>query len=156
MQYQVNQLAQSEGIKVHFEVEGEVENLPADMEVAIYRILQEALNNVRRHANATEVGVSVIFTDDQIILTVKDNGQGFEVPEAMTDFASGGSFGMMGLQERAQLFGGNVVVQSEPAKGTTVHLVIPQQSKLSRLEFSKRLATPNSRVQSSSLIVDKS
>jgi signal transduction histidine kinase len=125
------------------------------MEVTIYRIMQEALNNVRKHASATEVGVSVIFTDDQIILTVKDDGQGFEVPEAMTDFASSGSFGMMGLQERAQLFGGNVVVQSEPEKGTTVHLVIPRQSKLSQLEFRKRLATPNSRIQSSSLVVDK-
>ena len=156
IQYQVNQLAQSEGIvDVHFHVEGEIGELPADMEVSIYRILQETLNNVKKHANATEVKVTGIFFEDQIILTVKDNGQGFEVPEAMTDFASSGSFGMMGLQERAQLFGGNLVVQSEPNKGTTVHLVIPRHSKLSQLEIGETLSSPNSRTQSSRLVVDK-
>jgi len=156
IQYQVNQLAQSEGIvDVHFHVEGEIGELPADMEVSIYRILQETLNNVKKHANATEVKVTGIFSEDQIILTVKDNGQGFEVPEAMTDFASSGSFGMMGLQERAQLFGGNLVVQSEPNKGTTVHLVIPRHSKLSQLEIGETLSSPNSRTQSSRLVVDK-
>ncbi len=155
IQYQVNQLAQSEGIDVHLHVEGESRDLPADMEVAIYRILQETLNNVKKHAAATQVNVSAIFSEDQIILTVQDNGQGFEVPEAMTDFASSGSFGMMGLQERAQLFGGNVVVQSEPAKGTTIHLVIPRQSKLSQLEIHTPLIAPNAKLQSSSLIVDK-
>jgi signal transduction histidine kinase len=156
IQYQVNQLAQSEGIvDVHFHVEGEIGELPADMEVSIYRILQETLNNVKKHANATEVKVTGIFSEDQIILTVKDNGQGFEVPEAMTDFASSGSFGMMGLQERAQLFGGNLVVQSEPNKGTTVHLVVPRHSKLSQLEIGETLSSPNSRTQSNRLVVDK-
>ncbi len=155
IQYQVNQLAQSEGIDVHFHVEGEIGELPADMEVSIYRILQETLNNVKKHANATEVKVTGIFSEDQIILTIKDNGQGFEVPEAMTDFASSGSFGMMGLQERAQLFGGNLVVQSEPNKGTTVHLVIPRHSKLSQLEIGETLSSPNSRTQNSRLVVDK-
>ena len=155
IQYQVNQLAQSEEIDLHFHVEGEIGELPADMEVSIYRILQETLNNVKKHANATEVKVTGIFSEDQIILTVKDNGQGFEVPEAMTDFASSGSFGMMGLQERAQLFGGNLVVQSEPNKGTTVHLVIPRHSKLSQLEIGETLSSPNSRTQSSRLVVDK-
>lgn len=155
MQYQVNQLAHSEGIDVHFHVEGEARELPADMEVAIYRILQETLNNVRKHADATEVKVSAIFSEEQIILTVHDNGRGFEVPEAMTDFASSGSFGMMGLQERAQLFSGNVVVQSEPTNGTTIHLVIPRQSKLSQLEIPVPLVTPNAKPQNSSLIVDK-
>ena len=155
MQYQVSQLAQSEGIDIHLHVEGEARELPADMEIAIYRILQETLNNIKKHAEATEVNVSAIFSEDQIILTVHDNGRGFEVPEAMTDFASSGSFGMMGLQERAQLFGGNVVVQSAPANGTTIHLVIPRQSKLSQLELHVPLATPNAKLQNSSLIVDK-
>ena len=155
MQYLVNQLAHSEGVDVLLSVEGETGALPSDMEVAIYRILQETLNNVKKHANATEVNVSVIFSEDQIILTVHDNGQGFEVPEAMTDFASTGSFGMMGLQERAQLFNGNVVVQSEPAKGTTVHLVVPRQSKLSQLEIHAPLSVANAKVKSSNLIADK-
>lgn len=136
MQYLVNQLAQTEGIEVSLKVDGEFEGLPADLEVTIYRILQEALNNVRKHAHATQVNVSAKFTKRQVRLTVQDNGRGFEVPESLTDFASNGSFGMMGLQERAHLFGGNVVVHSKPDKGTTIHLVMPRQAELPQLEIS--------------------
>ncbi|MBN1992240.1 MAG: HAMP domain-containing protein [Anaerolineae bacterium] len=127
MQYLVNQLAQSEGIEVNLQVEGKVEELPADLEVAIYRILQEALSNVRKHAHATQVDVLAQFTPRQVRLTVEDNGCGFQVPESLTDFASDGNFGMMGLQERARLFGGNVAVESAPNQGTKIELIIPRQ-----------------------------
>lgn len=135
MQYLVNQLAQSEGIDVNFEVEGEIEGLSNDMEVAIYRILQETLNNVKKHAEATTVNVVAKITPRRIYLTVKDNGRGFEVPEAMTDFASSGSFGIMGLQERAQLFGGDVIIRSQPDQGTTVHMVMPRQTEPAPFEI---------------------
>lgn len=128
MQYLVNQLAQSEGIEVNFKIDGDPEGLTNDMEVAIYRILQEALNNVKKHARATEVNVWTQFSKRYVRLTVQDNGQGFEVPEAITDFASAGNFGMMGLQERAQLFGGDVTILSTPGKGTTIRLVMPRQA----------------------------
>lgn len=131
MQYLVNQLVQHEGIEVHFECEGTPEGLPTDMEVAIYRILQEALNNVKKHAEATEVQVLVQFTNRQIILMVQDNGHGFDMPESITDFAGRGSFGVMGLQERAQLFGGKIEVESKRNEGTTIRLIIPRQSDLS-------------------------
>jgi len=130
MQYQLNQLAQSDGIEVNFTVDGEAEDLPAEMEVAIYRILQEALNNVRRHAHATRVDVSARFTPREVKMTVFDNGKGFEVPESLTDFASNGSFGMMGLQERAMLFEGDIFVQSAPGQGTTVQLTMPRRKDL--------------------------
>jgi signal transduction histidine kinase len=135
MQYQVNQLAQTEGIEVNLNVDGEAEGLPADMEVAIYRILQEALNNVKKHAHATRVDVSAMFTAREIKLTVYDNGKGFEVPETLTDFASNGSFGMMGLQERAMLFGGNIYVHSALDEGTTVQLVMPRHPDLTALDI---------------------
>ncbi len=128
MQYLVNQLAQSEGIKVSFVVEGQANSLPTDMEVAIYRILQETLNNIKKHAQATEVSVSAEFTEKEIVLTVQDNGRGFEVPETLTDFASSGSFGIMGLQERAELFGGSLTLQSQSYEGTTVRLVMPRHT----------------------------
>ena len=142
MQYLVNQLAQSEGIEVNLEVEGKIEDLPTDVEVAIYRILQEALNNIKKHAHASWVNVVAQFTPQQIELTVRDNGRGFEVPETLTDFASNGSFGMMGLQERARLFGGNVFVQSAPKQGTIVQLIIPRQ--LPDFEISPVLTSPES------------
>ena len=124
MQYLVNQLNQSEGIEVKLEVDGNPDGLLPDMEVAIYRILQETLNNVRRHAQATSVKVVARFTPEEIQLTVTDNGRGFVVPESITDFASAGSFGMMGLQERAQLFGGDIFVESQPYEGTMIRMVM--------------------------------
>lgn len=129
MQYLVNRLGQSEGIEATLEVEGEVDDLSADMEVAIYRILQETLNNVKKHADATEVKVVAQFTKSQVKLIVRDNGQGFDVPESLTDFANDGNFGMMGLQERAQLFGGHLNVQSGVGQGTVIRLVMPRQSE---------------------------
>ena len=128
MQYLVNQLAQSTGIEVNLKIDGEVEGLSNNMEVAIYRILQEALNNVRKHAGATQVNIIARFGQSHIRLVVEDNGQGFEVPEAITDFASLGSFGMMGLQERAQLFGGDLIVQSAPGRGTTIRIGMTRYS----------------------------
>ena len=143
MQYQLNQLAQTDGIEVNFTVDGEAEGLPAEMEVAIYRILQEALNNVRKHAHATHVDVSTQFTPREVKMTVFDNGKGFEVPESLTDFASNGSFGMMGLQERAMLFEGNIFVQSKPGQGTTVQLTMPRQTNLAM--FGARDSSPGSK-----------
>jgi signal transduction histidine kinase len=130
MQYLVNQLAQNEGIQVHFTVEGQANSLPAEMEVAIYRVLQEALNNIKKHAQATEVNVVAEFTEKEIVLAVQDNGRGFDVPDSLTDFASNGSFGVMGLQERAELFGGTLTLESQPYEGTTVRLVLPRRADL--------------------------
>lgn len=157
MQYLVNQLAQSEAIDVHYQVEGQAENLPADMEVAIYRILQEALNNIKKHARATKVNVLAEFAPEQVSLTIQDNGQGFEVPENMTDFASSGSFGIMGLEERAQLFGGKLTVISASEEGTTVHLLMPRQQTASpRLQVKSSLpASGNTRVADPHLVADR-
>ncbi len=135
MQYQINQLIQQTNIQVNFSVHGEPGEIPADMEVAIYRILQETLSNVRKHANASRVDVRTNFTASQIFLTVEDNGNGFEMPEALTDFASSGSFGMMGLQERAHLFGGNLTIETEPDQGTKLHLVMPRNPIIAQFEL---------------------
>ena len=134
MQYLINQLNQNKGIATTFKVEGEPEGLAPDMEVAIYRILQETLNNVKKHAEATQVNVLVEFTRKEVILVVTDNGRGFELPETLTDFASRGSFGVMGLQERAQLFGGHIALESQLDEGTTVKLFMPRQVSLSPFE----------------------
>jgi two-component system sensor histidine kinase UhpB len=155
MQYLVNQLTQSEGIHVDFRVEGTPEGLPADMEVAIYRILQEALNNVKKHAHATEVTVLAQFAEKQIRLTVEDDGCGFTVPDSITDFASSGSFGVMGLQERAHLFGGNIEVESQLDKGTLVRLIIPRHSDLPPFEIRNNFPAKDPKVPQDSLLAEK-
>jgi signal transduction histidine kinase len=155
MQYLVNQLAQSEGIKVDLEIEGEIDGLSNDMEIAIYRILQETLNNVKKHADATEVEVLAQFTRRQIKLTVRDNGRGFEVPEAVTDLASNGSFGLMGLHERAQLFGGEITVKSQPGRGTTVQMIIPRYSIPAQFKLDGGSLTPAAPVSEKPLVTHK-
>jgi signal transduction histidine kinase len=127
LQYLVGRLERETGIEVFFEVQGAAEDLFADLEVTIYRIVQEALNNVRKHAQAHHASVSVRFLPRQIVLEVADNGIGFDVPGATTDLARSGSFGLMGLQERAQLFGGDLSLQSAPNQGTTVRVVLQRK-----------------------------
>lgn len=145
MQYLVNRLSQNDGIEVDLKIDGDAEGLSNDMEVAIYRILQEALNNVRKHAKANKVNVVARFGQSYIRLTVEDNGVGFEVPEALTDFASDGNFGVMGLQERAQLFGGDLAIQSALSRGTTVRMIMPRYAsppRVNKIEpSSQRLRT---------------
>jgi signal transduction histidine kinase len=104
---------------------GPVRRLPPDMELAAYRIVQEALNNVIRHAQATHAWVQARFDTDHLILVVRDDGQGFELPRLPDDLARRGHFGLMGIQERALLYGGQVTVQSSPGEGTTLQVRLP-------------------------------
>lgn len=157
MQYLVNQLAQTTGIEVNLKIDGQVDGLSNDMEVAIYRILQETLNNVRKHAGATRVNITARFGQAHIRLVVEDNGQGFEVPEAITDFANLGSFGMMGLRERAQLFGGDLTVQSRPGKGTTIRIAMARHSTPPQPKVEQPLAQhpPQPKAPEKPLVINK-
>ena len=104
---------------------GPVRRLPPDMELAAYRIVQEALNNVIRHAQATNAWVEARFDTDQLMLVVRDDGHGFEIPRLPDDLARRGHFGLMGIQERALLYGGQVTVRSSPGEGTTLQVRLP-------------------------------
>ncbi len=111
-----------------FEVTGHEQRLDAERELALYRIVQEALRNAAKHAQASQVTVRLAFDTDEVTATVEDNGRGFEAPEAPTAYAQAGHFGLMGMQERAQLFAGNVYVKSERDKGTKVVAYLPIKS----------------------------
>jgi signal transduction histidine kinase len=126
LQYLVNELAQQDTLQVSLEVEGTADNLPAEMEVTIYRIVQEALTNVRKHAQASHAQVQAHFLSRQVVITVQDDGVGFTVPEETSDLVEVGNFGLMGLKERAQLFGGQMIIASQPGQGTSVKVVLPR------------------------------
>jgi len=96
-------------------------NLNNEQATAIFRIFQEILTNVARHSNASIVRVRLKITDGCLVLEVKDNGKGIS-PDKM---AGGGSFGLMGMRERALLLGGEVVINGAPGKGTTVTVSVP-------------------------------
>jgi signal transduction histidine kinase len=120
-------IAESEGsgIKSVLEISGNPRRLPREVELALFRIIQESLNNVRRHAKASHVVTAVEFDDDRVILAVCDNGQGFVMPARISDLALLGRFGFVGMHERTQLLRGVLMVQSEVGRGTTVLVEVP-------------------------------
>ncbi len=91
----------------------------------LFRITQEALTNVRRHSGANRVCVRVEFADSSTKVTVSDNGMGFEIPAQAGDLARIGKLGLAGMQERAQLLGGTLTIDSKPGKGTILTVEVP-------------------------------
>lgn len=111
-----------------FSVQGQEQRLDPERELVLFRITQEALRNVNKHARASQVDVTLTFAADEVTVIIQDNGRGFDAPESPTAYARAGHFGLMGMQERAQLFGGNVYVKSEREKGTKVVAYLPMQN----------------------------
>ncbi len=108
-----------------FQVTGDEKRLDPERELGLYRIVQEALRNVAKHAHASRVDVTLAFDTTEVTATIEDDGAGFDAPEAPSAYARAGHFGLMGMQERAQLFGGSVYVKSERGKGTKVVAYVP-------------------------------
>jgi two-component system sensor histidine kinase UhpB len=99
--------------------------LSADRAVVCFRIVQEAVTNVVRHAKATELDVVLRTTDSGFDLIVKDNGVGFRASESMTEVEGRWAIGLVGMRERARALGGSMKVHSAPGRGTEVCAHIP-------------------------------
>jgi signal transduction histidine kinase len=98
-------------------------SLPGDVAVNLYRVVQEALSNIARHAEARLTTIHLAWDDARLILTIQDDGRGFVVPVVFHDLTSKGHFGLTGMQERVDLIGGEWMVDSAPSRGTTVRIV---------------------------------
>jgi signal transduction histidine kinase len=107
-------------LPVTFDVEESIPNLPDVYNISLYRILQEALNNIIKHAKATHVWVDLSVEDNTVTLTVQDNGQGFD-PEK--DKPNG--IGLSGMRERVMLAGGKFTITSAPQRGTILSAQLP-------------------------------
>lgn len=114
------------GIPVTFHVSGPERRLRSSVELALYRITQEALSNVARHAQATGATVHLCFTDDAVKLVVKDDGCGFVIPESPAEMAASGHFGLLGIQERAELIGARLTLQAAPGEGAELLILLPE------------------------------
>jgi PAS domain S-box-containing protein len=121
LRWYLNRLAQRLPIEISFEATDGRDRLPPQLETAIYRIVQEALTNITRHAQASRVHVHLECTASAIVTTIEDDGRGFD-PEAA---ASRGGVGLLGMRERAVLLGGSVGISSQPGRGTRLTLEIP-------------------------------
>ncbi len=118
-------LQESDGIGTDLKVLGGKRRFSPEVELLLFRIVQEALNNIRRHAQASEARVVVEFTEDRTKVTISDNGRGFELSGRVDDLPRNGKLGLAGIQERARLLGGTIEVQSTPGKGTTLIVEVP-------------------------------
>ncbi|MCP4538243.1 MAG: hypothetical protein GY832_13975 [Chloroflexi bacterium] len=97
-------------------------SLPDDISVNLYRVVQEALSNVARHAEARQAAIYLSWENSSLTLTIQDDGRGFAVPDTFHDLTTHGHFGLVGMQERIDLIGGTWVVKSRPGTGTTIQI----------------------------------
>jgi signal transduction histidine kinase/CheY-like chemotaxis protein len=119
------------GVAVDFHSQGvETHRLPTELETTLYRITQEALTNVLRHAKAQRVSVLLERRPDHVLLIVEDNGQGFDAQAALKVPGANGRLGLLGMHERVILASGTIEIESTPGAGTTVFVRIPLESKI--------------------------
>ncbi|HSL42821.1 MAG TPA: ATP-binding protein [Anaerolineales bacterium] len=126
------EMSQNSQVQVDFQKEGQERRLSHEMELALYRIAQEALNNVVKHSKATRAELRIDFDPAQIVMEIVDNGMGFDIPGSPTDFAAGGHFGLLGIRERSDLIGARLKIQSEAGQGTRLSVRLEDASGLSK------------------------
>ncbi len=113
------------GIEVAVDAALPVHRLPAHIEVALFRIVQEALANVAKHSGASHVDVRVVREGPRISVSVADNGRGFDVAHALAQTGPTGSVGLLGMHERVRLLGGELEIRAHPGRGTIVRVDVP-------------------------------
>jgi len=126
LEWLVSKLETEYGIKGKLILTGEPYRLLPEQELSVFRIVQEAFSNVRRHSGATAVDMTIDFGEDAVTVILSDNGRGFSVPSRASDLVRSGRLGIVGMRERARLISGTLIVQSDIGKGTTVTLRVPR------------------------------
>lgn len=125
LKWLAEQNANRSNFEVDFVHQRELERLAPEIETACFRIVQEALTNITRHAKARRVGINLSKEDSEMVLLINDDGVGFDTL-AMRERANAGlSLGVLGMQERAYLVGGKLSIRSTPGHGSTVELRCP-------------------------------
>ncbi|WP_189863386.1 sensor histidine kinase [Streptomyces poonensis] len=112
------------GVRADFTLTGTAEHLHDEVSATLLRIVQEALSNAARHADASRLGVTLSFMDDEVTLDVRDDGRGFD-PLALPPRTGTGGFGLDGMRARAERIAGSLTVESEPGFGTAVSARVP-------------------------------
>ena len=125
MKYLINEVSKHYTVSQAFAVEDLDQLFPAEAQIMIYRIFQECLTNISKHAGATEVSIAVRENDGLISLVIEDNGAGFDPAQASARRASGRGLGLAALDERARMLGGTLEIWSQPESGTRITCVIP-------------------------------
>jgi signal transduction histidine kinase len=129
LQMLCREATQDRELQIDFQLTGRERRLLRELELALYRIAQEALSNIVRHSRATQAELEATYGEVEVRIAATDNGAGFEVPAAPTELAATGHFGLLGMRERAELIGASLQIRSQPGKGTilSVSLAYPPQ-----------------------------
>jgi len=117
-----------ESMRIELRLDIKESDIPPPLKVAIFRIVQEAMNNCAKYSSASRIHISLINTESEIELAVEDDGQGFDYAEACTRIKSlGGGMGLVSMRERAEFSGGMFSMESATGKGTSMRVVWPLQ-----------------------------
>jgi PAS domain S-box-containing protein len=120
------EFSKKNGLEIDFQSAGlHLFNLDFNMEIHLYRLAQEALNNIRKHAHASQVNIMLIGASPNIILTIEDNGKGFDVRAQEFSLGNGKRMGLQNMRQRINMFQGQMTIQSYPMKGTKLLIKIP-------------------------------
>lgn len=123
----IKEFAQIHDLDVRTNLRSDDQVLSPKLETALFRLTQEALNNIRKHARAKRVWIDLDFTPAAAILSVRDDGRGFDVEPALKMAHARGSFGLVQMRERVERAGGKFQVESEPSKGTRLGMELPMR-----------------------------
>ena len=126
LRWYTGDVSQHSGIPINIRSEGAKPELSSDFRAAIFRIAQEAITNIVRHANANHIDLQLVYAPSEVFLRIEDDGRGFDVDKVMRDKAECTTcWGLLGMQERAALVGGTCTIMSMPGKGTLVEVRVP-------------------------------
>lgn len=129
LQYHLRAMEKETGITCHFTVQGKQYPLTWSQEITIYRIILEGLNNIKKHAQATEIELAIYFSSDSVQVSITDNGIGFDLAKTLDNVYQNGKLGLINMQERAHMVNGALQIESNPDKGTRIALTIPTGKK---------------------------
>jgi signal transduction histidine kinase len=130
LQWYIQSFEKRSAIQTDFMVTGERTRLPSEYETIIFRITQEALTNIIKHAHASTADVTLEMSPDEIKLTINDDGIGFESAQVLDNKGRRSGWGLLGIQERTLLLRGHYEIDTSPKKGTRVHVKIPLISEV--------------------------
>ncbi|HYH03172.1 MAG TPA: sensor histidine kinase [Bacillota bacterium] len=121
----LTELKDREGFEVKLEVRGEEKRLANTYEVALFRLIQESLNNARKYAQAKQVSVAITTTETSIVVKVCDDGKGFDLQKILSEVAGKVSFGVLSMKERVELLNGKITIDTAVGAGTRITAELP-------------------------------
>jgi signal transduction histidine kinase len=125
LEWIAEELEKDQGVQAKVEIINMEREFSPETRIVLFRIAQEALNNIRKHAQASLATIRVDGGDNHIKMIITDDGQGFNVPGKIDGMVSAGRLGLMGMYERACLLNGSLQIKSAPGKGTEITVILP-------------------------------